>query len=402
MMKKLKQYKMPIGILFSFFGIQIARIIMEVFKIETTITNYIFILALILLIDIKSLSHIRLNKKSLPYIGYQILVLIYAFCAGEKLFTPIIGIIYTLFSLAFIILLFTNRVDNFNGDIFIKLGWWITSLGSILLCYLCTDGLSAFSGIKTLSQGSDRLTLSVIPFAFLIFTLLFKKKNIYISFYNIVSVVAALISIFICSRKGLLVSFAVVLLVHFLRDKKNIYKKIKNICIFLIISFIAINLMINFVPQITELANNYIKVFNDSILGYFGKVEGQYNSGAMRNLNLENAIYIYNNNYTFIEYLFGKGYGFMNIDLPYLTAFFDLGIFGGVFYFALEFIIPFYIILQKTYDKCFKFAQYYSIVVIFQNIYSGVSYGQYKFVPIVFLVFMYCKNIQLKRGNLSQ
>ena len=83
-----------------------------------------------------------------------------------------------------------------------------------------------------------------------------------------------------------------------------------------------------------------------------------------------------------------KGYAYKDIDFPYLEAFSDFGILGGLFFGFVALLLPIKFILQKESDKAILFAQYYALIAIFQNIYSGLPFGHYKFIPIIFLIWI--------------
>ena len=85
------------------------------------------------------------------------------------------------------------------------------------------------------------------------------------------------------------------------------------------------------------------------IKGYFGfETDTIYNSGAGRRENANLMWNEYVNSFSCLEYLFGKGYAYRQIDLPYFEAFVDLGMFGGIFYLILQLILPIKFILIKT------------------------------------------------------
>lgn len=142
------------------------------------------------------------------------------------------------------------------------------------------------------------------------------------------------------------------------------------------------------IPAVLSAISDFWVLLKNSVLGYFGKADGLYNTGAGRNSNTKAMIDELQNDFSILEILFGKGYAYKDIDFPYLEAFSDFGILGGLFFGFVAFLIPIKYIFQKESDEAIAFAQYYALIAIFQNIYSGLPFGHYKFIPIIFLTWI--------------
>lgn len=386
-----KNCRLELGIIICLFGTQLSRLVMELTGTTFNTTNLVFVVGLLLLVPLgrKSKSILVFDKKIFAILMYQFLVLLYAFYSEAALFNLLTGTAYTWFCVAFLILINWNRQDLFKGDAFVCLGWWILGIGSVILCWVATKGLRQFVPIIRLPNGSDRLTLSVIAFGFLTFFLCYNTKSVYEKIIGCGFLVFSVIDIYLCTRKGMLISFVGVLGIHFYRAKKkiNIKRCLKIIGVFLFIIIIE-TYVLNKIPAVSEAISRFWILLKNSVLGYLGKVGGMYNTGAERNANMRDMIGEMQNNFSAIDVIFGKGYAYKNIDFPYLEAFSDFGIIGGIFFLWVAFFIPIKMIFQKDLNPAIRFAQYYTLMTIAQNIYSGLPFGHYKFVPIIFLAWL--------------
>lgn len=395
---KLLKYRLEIGILISLFGIQYSRIFMEIFSIPFNTTNVIFVIGLILVLNPSKLVQLKvplLNNTMILILVYQILVLIAAFIANASLFNGLSATVFTWFSLFYIIFLCTNNTQNFNSEIFVKLGWISTGVCSFILVFLITNGFKNFSTVTGLTNGSDRLTLSVINFAFLIFNLVYRKVGVLEKIIGIIFCITAFIGVALLSRKGIMVSYVLILIIHVLqmkRKKINLSSLLKMLII-IVLGGMTLTVLFKAIPNLQNLITGYIESLIDGIYGYLGKSQGIYNTGAIRNNHIINMLDEYKTDFSLIEILFGKGYYYRQVDMPYLQAFTDMGIFIGIYYLIIQLIKPIQLIFFTKIENCaIMFIKYFSIVTIMQNIYSGSPYGHYKFVPIVTLVFLIYKS----------
>lgn len=386
-----KRYTLELGLIICLFGTQLSRLLMELMSMTFNTTNLVFVLGLLLLIPLGRTykNGFLIDKKMFAILIYQLFVLLYAACSGAALFNSLTGTAYTWFCVAFLVLINCNDIESFNGDTFVGLGWWILGIGSTLLCWVASNGLRQFVPIMRLPNGSDRLTLSVIAFGFLVFYLCYKPKRKAEKIIGYIFVVTSIVDIYLCTRKGMLISFAVVLGIHFYKTEKKInakkcFKFIGTAVAVLVIGIVVLNK----IPAISKALTDFWTLLKDSVLGYLGKADGLYNTGAGRNSNTKAMIDELKNDYSAFEIIFGKGYAYKDIDFPYLEAFSDFGLIGGLFFLYVALLIPVRMILRKESNAAVRFAQYYALIAIFQNIYSGLPFGHYKFIPIIFLIWI--------------
>ena len=393
-MVKRKNSMFEIGILLSLFGIQYSRVLMELFATEVNLTNALFVFSILLIIDFRHLDRLtRLtsNRNIILILTYQVIVIIYAFLAHAPFLDGgVHASVFTFFCFVFIISLHTRRLNEFDSKKFIDYGWWTTGVFTVILAVMITNLYRRFSTLTYLPMGSDRLTLSVLAFAHLVFTLCKTKNRPVEKVCTLVFIINAIICMVLFLRKGLIISYAVILLFHLWRRYGNkITKKMVTRTVLVIGTIILLIFASQFIfPEIWNGLKNTIEQVVWVVNGFFGRDSDIiYNSGAIRNYNRINSWNDYMTNYSGIEIVLGKGYGYDNIDLPAFTAFKDLGLFGGIFYIIIQIIIPLTLIFKKTNDSAIIFFQYFSIYTIISAFYTGVSYGHYKFVPIILLAY---------------
>lgn len=210
-----------------------------------------------------------------------------------------------------------------------------------------------------------------------------------------VFVVSSISNIILCYRKSVVIVYVIILVVHFLKsNKKQSFKKLRNSFFYIIVTAIIILLLLNNIYFYQRLIS-FFQSIQDAVLGYLGKTKGIYNTGSIRLENLNELWREYNQNYSIVDILIGKGYQYHTIDFPYLQAFTDLGIIMGIYYIVIQLYYPVKYIIMKPISEGHQFIQYYTIMTTLENVFSGTPYGHPRFLPIIFLIF--CTMIESKK-----
>ena len=349
------------------------------------------------LLFIPNYSHLNTlikNKSNIDMILlfiYQIIVIIYAAIEQASLFDGgVHATIYTWFCIFFIICLQTRDIKEFNSDIFVKIGWWSTGFFSVVLSIIATDFYRSFLITAFLPMGSDRLTVSVIAFSFLVFSLCYSRNSKFEKMCMVFFTAGSLISMIVCLRKGAIFSLIIIIISYIYKSFSRRLTNKRFIRVILIGFIIAISsaIIVCAFPRLIESIDTGLYQIRWVIMGLIGKNHDTvYNSGAIRTLARQKLWSDYIRNYSLIDYIFGKGYSYGYIDFPVFTAFTNLGIFGGLLYFYVQIVTPLKRHFIRTKDKSILFFQYYTIYTMLESFYSGVSYGHYSFIPIIILVF---------------
>lgn len=399
-MKQLfREHRMEIGIILALAGIQFSIIIKEILgNSAIELTNILFAASVLFVIDYKNLFKFqiyRMNGITLAVFLYNVYAFTLGMMAGYSMWQSVSGLIYTLYIIAFILALTTNN-KPLNGDFLIKAMWLSTGIFSVLLCYLVSDGFQYFgNSIMTLSGGADRLSLSVIAFYQLCAALLYHAKNKYLLALKVVFICFALYDVMICSRRGLMVAMIIVVFYHWWSRMRGEIKAASIVKVFgtIICAFLLGALLGKIFPGLPELISTYWNRLASGVGTYFGSSTYGIDAAASSRNNALNSFWSDFTSGSISEMVLGHGYVFWWRDLPYLEAFLDLGIVGGVWYLWIQLFYPITILLKRINSQGLRFAQYFAILNISYNLYSGVPYGNYKFVGLILLVYAarYCE-----------
>ncbi len=393
MIESLKNHRLEIGLLLALAGIQFSLIIKSIIGWSFDLTNIIFVLSIILILDYKKLFSFELPLHGswiTASLGYNVYIALLALVSGASMWVSGYGVIYTLYTIVFILALMTNTRE-IDGEFFVTMTWAVTGIFSVLLFYLVTDGFTQFGGtIMTLSSGAGRLSLSVIAFYYLCVMLLYHPQNIVLRILKVVIAIVAIYDVMACSRRGLMVALIIIFLYHLwqstsLRIDIQTVFRVTGAVILVVFALWAASKLI---PGFDDLLSGYIDRLVMGVNTYFGNTSNGTDAAAInRNININSFGKLFING-TILQQLFGHGYAYFWMDVPYLEAFIDLGVFGGIWYLIIQLIMPLKVIFRKTNDVALRFSQYFAIIAITYNLYSGLPYGQYKFVPVIILFYV--------------
>ena len=141
-------------------------------------------------------------------------------------------------------------------------------------------------------------------------------------------------------------------------------------------------------PQLLLEVKNYYVRITMGMSTYLGDFSGGVDQAAInRNINITTVPREYLSSGLF-NIIFGKGYGYKQLDVPYLQAFVDLGLIGGIWYFIIAAICPAVSIVHRSDNRAKLLVKYIAIMSIAYNLYSGVPYNHYKFVGLILLAYM--------------
>lgn len=384
-----KQKKVSFGMVITLMGVGIASVIMELLKLKQSIAMIVMAVGIALLMTYKRKISGGAARQWLPVIVYLAIATIAGILSGYPFIGGYAAVVYIVYCLALAVFMLAHKKEDYSPYLFIEYGWWISGAFNIILFPLLTQNFTSFSVISYLSQGSDRLTLAQVCITYLIFLLAHKPKNKVETLLKWVFAGVSIVNILLCNVRRALLAYVIILIVHFIRnaDLKKVRKNIRPI-VGAVIGIIALLFIFSRFQIVQDLFERLIETARSSILGYFGKATGIYNSGAIRNNSIMALWNEYNTSFTFKDVLFGKGYMYKHIDFPYFQAFTDLGLLIGILYAYVQLVFPFRIIAKKPVDGAQQFLQYYMITVILENFYSGTPYGFDKFIPLILLMFV--------------
>lgn len=74
-----------------------------------------------------------------------------------------------------------------------------------------------------------------------------------------------------------------------------------------------------------------------------------------------------------LQFLFGRGYMHSWVDMPFFQAFIDLGVFGGIVFSIIMFVVPLKYLWKKTNSAAVMAAQYFTVLSMIDGLFNQVS-----------------------------
>lgn len=170
--------------------------------------------------------------------------------------------------------------------------------------------------------------------------------------------------------------------------------------IWYIVIFIAAVITISQSNELMQLYDNLSEGITNGLKDMiFGvKVYDGNNSTAIRYYTRMHALDIISN-FSWINYIFGKGYMTLWCDMPLLQAYLDMGILGVIFVTNYMVVFPFKLIIKArklSYDTIWALVNASYIMISCLN--SGTPYGHAKWIPLLILAFCYNNSKYLNKS----
>ena len=391
MTNSFRNHRISIGIVLCICGVSIGGLIKLAAGVNYSwLSALIIIFSTILLIDIKRIRfYSRIPTTLIPIYLYSIYTIVLALVCGAPFSGSNISILYQLVYLIHIILLI-GVCSEFDPDCFIRKAFWITGFSPLLaLILLNIKGFGVGYGIL-LSRSDEtnavsRATTGFIAFYGVCASIVFKPKNKYESITKIVFVLLSLTLLIMSSRRSTIIALVLIIFLRFIRNYSSytvdIRKILKRLLLVIMLCFVVI-MVLRINPTISSAIDRAWNSLLNGFRTYIG-LEGNDRSASYRREQIESIPNEYLNNSTFVQFIFGRGYNTDWLDIPYMQAFWDMGLLGGIWYFIIQGIIPIIHLFHKPKNSAIEFAQYYVVLRIVQNFSNGTPYGT--FFPIVFL-----------------
>lgn len=395
MWKYIRTHHLELGIIVANIGTQISVITKEFIPFGgVNLTYGMFFLSLLLLTDYTIILKFRFPKPSgvmCSILFYNIYAVLNGLVMNVAIFKGNDALIFTFYVIAMWICINTNR-KSIDSRFLVTTMWWITGIYSCFLFYILTNHFRNLAGIRFtfLPSGADRLTLSVMGFMHLCTALLYEASTLSRRGMKCLFAIIAFYDLTICSRRGLLVALILIIIYQiYIRYDEAITQK--KLLLFLtntlgILLIITVIFLVK--PEIFSAIEEYSQRLIKGINTYFGNFSGGIDPAAeARNIVMSSVPQQYFSS-DVITILFGNGYGYRQLDIPYLQAFTDLGLIGGLYYFVIQCVYPIKILLKREKDRGINLLKYIGIMTITYNLYSSVPYGHYKFVGLILLIYV--------------
>lgn len=391
MLKNKSEQRHSVGIVLCICGVSIGGLIKVALGVNFSwISTLIIIISTFALVDIKRAYMYSLIPKSLvPIYLYSVGTILLAFINGTPFTGSNVSILYQLVYLLQIILLLGVR-EEYDSEDFSRKAFWIlgfSSLFAIILINVKDFGVGFGLLLSSTDETSavSRATTAFIAYYSICASIVFKPRKIGESIARTVFILISCLVLIMSSRRSTLIALVIVLGFR-LRNNSvfkniNVHKAVQKVLIFILLSAVVV-ILLRTNDLIVEAMD---RAWNSTVNGfqtYLG-IEDNDMSAAYRRARIESIPYEYFNDSSFLQIIFGRGYNTDWLDIPFMQAFWDLGLVGGIWFIFIQGIIPIRHIFRKPQNAAIEFAQYYSIFRIIQNFSNGTPYGT--FFPIVLL-----------------
>lgn len=386
-----RNQRLSLGVVLSICGISIGGLIKLAIGINYSwISSIIVVATVYLLFDIRHLSALRhLPKGIFSIYLYSLYTICLAIFCGAPFSGSTISVVYQIVYFIQIVLIFSLS-KNYDSNEFLRIAFWIMGVSAIVTIILINiKGFSVGYGVL-LSRTDEanavsRATTGFIAYYGICVALTYKPRNSLESIAKIVFFLVSLVVLIMSSRRSSLLAFIIILVLYYRNRRGEIkFDRHKLIRIMLFV-FVIIGIAIVIFRMNETLQSAFERAWNSLLNGfqtYLGK-ESTDMSAGYRRARIESIPDEYFNHSSFSQFVFGRGYNTDWLDIPYLQAFWDLGLIGGIWFLYIQGIAPFCHVIKKPNNSVIEFAQYYVILQLIQNFANGTPYGN--FLPIVLL-----------------
>ena len=384
-MSKRKDFWSSLGIVLAIAGICCMGIVKGLLDTNLRIlSTLIVILSVVLLAKGAQLGYIVMPEGDAGCVfAYGILTLVLAFCSGIPLMTNPYGFIFQAAAFMQLFMLWNIDFDS-DPDYYVEIGFWLCGVFCLiaLLLLLKKTGGALFAPDILSEDGEylfSRATIGEIGFKTFVMVLAYQPQTHWKTMVRRAFLIIAITVLIASTRRGFYMGAIITCVLHYRNCRKNsdvldadrtiMHALSLLFCIGLLLVLYAKN---SFVRDALGRAGD---LFINGIRTFLG-LENSDVSASMRTSSAKRVIDQYLHNSTAKQVLFGRGYMTTWVDVPIVQAFWDLGLFGGIFFIIIQFIIPARYLMLKTESQGMRAAQYLTFMSMLEGIMSGFPYGR--------------------------
>ncbi|MDD4993941.1 MAG: hypothetical protein PHR83_17100 [Paludibacter sp.] len=315
-------------------------------------------------------------------------------------------IVMQLYIFAVIIALSTlNRNLNLiNLDRYL---FYISGFITLVILYQVTRGFTgiylenvfADSTLKTnrMEHGGDKTTMGRALFLCFITAIVYKSKNNIETLIKPILIVSVFLGLYMFNTRASIVVCLLSLLIYFWKKHQigiGIFHKRNSIIIYTFVAIILIFFSV-YLYQSNIYFYTMINVMIENIFNGLSSFFGSSKTDESALIRKGNMIYFQNamNDLNPFQLLFGRGFIVRFIDVPFMQAFLDLGLFGFFFYTISLIYLPLkFIFVKLTSISHIIIIQLFAFHYLVDQLYAGMPYWSLQFMPIILLVFLYSNN----------
>jgi len=335
---------------------------------------------------------------------FQFILLIYAGFADRDDF-----LFYHLY-IIFLTISISSNNRNLIFPNFLRIVLYVSGFISLVVLYQATFGFNYLNsggyeetGRLWLTEGGDPITIARALTINIIALLLYKPTLYYEKLLKILFVISSIIGLFSFSTRGAMLALLISFVLYYwnvngIKSQLSRGEKIKRgayILAFIVILILLYNKSDYFYDKIIAFFDNLSR----GITTYFvGAGNNNVDVSTMeRNLKMKRVFDTYNDNISWFNIFFGNGYYTLYIDIPIVQAFFDLGIFGFI-YFLITMYLPFKANIYRTANYYpYLFIKLCTIQIFLDQLFNGLPYYFTQYTPIILVIF-FQRNIIFKKN----
>lgn len=375
---------------------------MNFFISQSSWSNIIMTLGVLLIIDYENLARFRFPSFSKMYITlifYQIVCLFYY---GFATFVSVKYLSFHLFSIALFIALLTTRFkESFSVEHINKIIWGISFICSLLFLFTLETGIFELQRADE-DRILDPITMASMTVTNILSSIMMNPKKQWANYLMIDAVLLDLYCMIHTGKRTFLFISIIALIAYVW--KYNLWRKVftlRNAILtaILIAAFITIFIKNR---EVNQVFTSIIERFFDGIDDMRHGTTKSGDSAIARYIQMNDIkTYIFSQ-FSWLNFFIGAGYMRIPSDLPWIQCYFDMGIFGFYIFWKYVVIMPIITFFKVSrMNKDVLFASFICFPTIFQIFNAGTPYFYKNWTAAAFLIFVLVnirnKNIQHKK-----
>ncbi|MDD6211890.1 MAG: hypothetical protein PUB22_01875 [Clostridiales bacterium] len=390
---------LSIGIVLCIIGVSLGGIVKLIFKTNFSwISTLVSVLSVVFMLDSRRILQFKYRRPT-PLIWaiflYSLITLIMASLTDYSFSKGPYSLINQLVYFIQIVILW-DRGNDINIRSFQRVALWIMTVSGVISFVLIIQN-SALTGMLVFNRlldnteattGVSRVTMGAIGFVGLISALPFQAETLWDKAARYCCLFASIAVFGIAARRSVYLAAVLALCIHVRNSginsihvkRKILMKVLAGACLLLIFLYS----LYTFNPTVREMTDRAFQTLVRGIQTYLG-INNTDLAAGMRRENINTIPYEFLNHSTLFQFVFGHGYMAKWMDIPFMQAFWDLGIVGGIFYIWVMGVVPIIHLLRPSRNPLVMFAQYNLALTFVESFANGAPYGRF-FVLVLLLI----------------
>lgn len=401
-MNNFKDYKISLGMVLCLLGVSLGNFIRVLTGINLVIP--FMIISIFCLMDFGNLMRFKFPNMSTDIfllLISQLIIVLYMILGNSKEMN-ITKEVFVYYSV--ILILAIASLQKKYPDKLISVFYIFALVNVVMALYLFFNG---FSGMLTGNVDKEYLNsleetgkamVFLYPSAGVYHTMatlaLLKEYNFKSKFLRtlIISFLFIDFILIISSGKRTVVLVFVLYILYYLWNEHK-FSSLKNflkLIPLVLVIFLIIKVALPHIPFVTDFVNDFFDNLQKGIDTLFGLDHSNYDESAAQRVAIRRkAALIYDSDFSFINYIFGKGYMIMYMDQPLLQSVFDMGLVGVFVYIYNVIIVSVKHLVKKTNDSVYFLFKLGCINIVLTCFTAGTPYGYQMYCPVLFMLYAY-------------